>query len=123
MKNLKNNKSTGPSSIPTKFLKFFQTSLSEPISSIANISFSSGNFPSPLKIANVIPLFTIIIIIFVVIIIIIISTIIIITIALVIVIMIIATIIIINKPFFLFVLLCFVLLSKPSKCSKVYLFI
>ena len=32
IKNLQNNKSTGHSSIPTKFLKLFQTSLSEPIS-------------------------------------------------------------------------------------------
>ena len=57
IKNLKNNKSTGPSSFPTKFLKLFPTSLGETISLIANISFSNGNFPSALKIANVIPIF------------------------------------------------------------------
>ena len=56
-KNLKNNKSTGPSGIPIKFQKLFQTSLSEPIYLIANISFSTGNFPSALKIANVISIF------------------------------------------------------------------
>ena len=57
IKNLKNNKSTGPSIIPTKFLKLFQTSLSQPISLIANICFSTGNFSSALKTANAIPVF------------------------------------------------------------------
>ena len=51
------NKSTGPSSIPSKFLKLFQTALSKPISLIANLSFSSGTFLNYLKIANVIPIF------------------------------------------------------------------
>ena len=54
---LKNNKSIGPSSIPRKFLKLFKTTLSEPISLIANISFSTGTFPSTLKTANVIPIY------------------------------------------------------------------
>ena len=54
---LKNNKSIGPSSIPLKFLKLFKTALSEPISLLANISFSTGNFPSTLKTANVIPIY------------------------------------------------------------------
>ena len=53
IKNLKNNKSTGPSSIPNKFLKLFQTSLNKPTSLIANTSFSTGNLPSALKTANV----------------------------------------------------------------------
>ena len=57
IKELKNNKSTGPSSIPCKFLKLFQTALSKPISLIANLSSSSGTFPNNLKIANVIPIF------------------------------------------------------------------
>ena len=57
IKELKNNKSTGPSSIPSKFLKLFQTVLSKPISLIANLSFSSGTFPDSLKISNVIPIF------------------------------------------------------------------
>ena len=57
IKELKNNKSTGPSSIPSKFLKLFQTALSKTISLIANLSFSSGTFPNNLKIANVIPTF------------------------------------------------------------------
>ena len=48
IKNLKNDKSTRHSCIPTKFLKLFQTSLSEPIFLIAYIYFSTGNFPSTL---------------------------------------------------------------------------
>ena len=49
---LKNNKSLGPSSIPLKFLKLFITTLSEQISLIANISLSTGTFPSTLKTAK-----------------------------------------------------------------------
>ena len=47
---LENNKSIGSSSIPLKFPKLFKTTLSEPIYLIANISFSTGTFPSTLKI-------------------------------------------------------------------------
>ena len=54
---LKNNKLIGPSSIHLKFLKLFKTTLSEPISLIANISFLTGTFPSTLKTANVIPMY------------------------------------------------------------------
>ena len=54
---LKNNKSIGPCSIPLKFLKLFKITLSEPISLIANNSFSAGTFPSTLKTANVIPIY------------------------------------------------------------------
>ena len=57
IKELKNNKSTGPPSIPSIFLKLFQTALNNLISLIANLSFSSGTFPNNLKIANVIPIF------------------------------------------------------------------
>ena len=39
IKELSNSKSTGPTSIPSKSLKLFQTSLSKPISLIANLSF------------------------------------------------------------------------------------
>ena len=45
MKELSNNKSTGPATIPCKFLKLFQTALRKHISQIANLSFSSGSFP------------------------------------------------------------------------------
>ena len=57
IKELKDDKSTGPSSISSKFLKSFQITLGKPISLIANLSFSSGTFPNNLKIANVIPMF------------------------------------------------------------------
>ena len=57
IKNLKSDKSTRPSCIPTKFLKLLQTSLSKPISLIIYIYFSTGNFPSTLITANVIPVF------------------------------------------------------------------
>ena len=49
IKTLKNSKSTGPSSIQTKFLKLFQNTLNEPIALLANISFSTGIFPANLK--------------------------------------------------------------------------
>ena len=57
IKELSNNKSTGRASIPSKFYKLFQIALSKPISLIANLSFSSENFPDYLKIANEIPIF------------------------------------------------------------------
>ena len=57
IKAFKNNKSTGPSSIPTKFLKLFQNTLSESIALLANLSFSTGIFHTNQKTANVIPLF------------------------------------------------------------------
>ena len=50
IKNLKTGKSPGPSSIPIKFLKLFQTPLSKPILLIANL-FSTGIFPANLKTA------------------------------------------------------------------------
>ena len=57
IKNLKKGKSSGPSSIPLKFLTLFQTSFSKPISLIVNLSFSIGIFPANLKTANVILIF------------------------------------------------------------------
>ena len=54
---LNNNKSIGPSSTPLKFLILFKTTLSEPKSLMANISFSTGTFPSTLKTANIIPIY------------------------------------------------------------------
>ena len=57
IKELKNNKSAGPSSIPSKFLKLFQTALSKPISWGNNLSFSSWTFSTNLEITNIIPIF------------------------------------------------------------------
>ena len=57
IKNLKKDKSSGPSSILIKFLKLFQTAPSKPISLIADLSFSTRIFPANLKTANAIPIF------------------------------------------------------------------
>ena len=55
--NLKNNKSTGPNSIPTKILKLTKKIISEPLCNIINISFNTGVFPESMKSAKVIPIF------------------------------------------------------------------
>ena len=52
---LDSNKSVGPNSIPTKVLKLLKNGISSQLPEIFNISFSSGAFPSILKIAKVIP--------------------------------------------------------------------
>ena len=49
------NKSTGPNSIPTKILKLLKNDISQ-LSDIFNVSFSTGVFPSILKIAKVVPI-------------------------------------------------------------------
>ena len=54
IKELRNNKSRGPSS---KFLKLFQVTPRKFISLIVNLSFSSGSLPNNLKTANVIHIF------------------------------------------------------------------
>ena len=58
IKNLKKDESSQSSSIPVKILKLLQTPLSKPISLIANLLFSTGIFPTNLKIASVILIFT-----------------------------------------------------------------
>ena len=50
------NKSTGPNSIPTKILKLLKNDISTQLSDIFNVSFSTGVFPSILKIAKVVPI-------------------------------------------------------------------
>ena len=57
IKTLKNNKTSGPSSIPTKVFKTFAKPLSKPLADLINLSFSTGKFPSSLKTAKVIPVF------------------------------------------------------------------
>ena len=54
---LKNNKASGPSSIPTKIFKTFAKPLSKQLADLINLSFSTGKLPSSLKIAKVIPVF------------------------------------------------------------------
>ena len=53
----KSNKACGPNSIPSKILKSYKNYLIEPITHLINLSFSQGNFPSLLKLANVCPIF------------------------------------------------------------------
>ena len=58
IKGLKNNKESGPNSIPTSIFKNFRKSLNVPLTEIINLSFNEGKFPTQLKSANVIPAFT-----------------------------------------------------------------
>ena len=51
------NKSSGPTSIPTKILKLIKFEISKPLAQIINLSFSTGIHPDRLKIAQVIPIF------------------------------------------------------------------
>ena len=53
---LDSNKSAGPNSLPTKILKLLKSYISTQLSNIFNISFSTGFFPSMLKIAKVVPI-------------------------------------------------------------------
>ena len=53
---LDTNKSTGPNSIATKILKLLKNDISTQLSDIFNVSFSTGVFPSILKIAKIVPL-------------------------------------------------------------------
>ena len=57
IKTLKTNKSSWPSSIPTKVLKLLKTSVSEPISSIENLYFETNTFPETLKQTNLTSIF------------------------------------------------------------------
>ena len=52
---LNSDKSTGPNSLPTKILKLLKNEISTHLVDIFNLSFSSGVFPSILKIGKVIP--------------------------------------------------------------------
>ena len=53
---LNSDKSTGPNSLPTKTLKLFKNEISTHLADIFNLFFSSGVFPSLLKVAKVIPI-------------------------------------------------------------------
>ena len=57
IKTLKNNKSTGPSSIPDKLFKQFKKRLSEPLTLLINLTFSEGKFPAILKMGKIIPVY------------------------------------------------------------------
>ena len=57
IKLINTTKSTGPNSIPTKIIKSISKSISNPISILCNLSFTSGVYPDILKICKVIPIF------------------------------------------------------------------
>ena len=54
---LSSNKASGPNSIPSKILNLIKTDLSEPLSFLFNLSFTSGSFPNLLKLTKVIPIY------------------------------------------------------------------
>ena len=53
---LDSHKSSGLNNIPVKILKLLKNDISQQLSDIFNMSFSTGQFPSVLKIAKVIPI-------------------------------------------------------------------
>ena len=54
---LDKNKSVGPYSIPNNILILLKNEISNPLADLFNLSFSSGKFPSVLKIAKVVPVY------------------------------------------------------------------
>ena len=53
---LDSHKSSGSNNVPVKILKLLKNNISQQLSDIFNMSFSTGQFPSVLKIAKVIPI-------------------------------------------------------------------
>ena len=53
---IKVNKGVGPNSIPTKIIKDYKSKFSKPLSDMINTSFTTGILPSPIKVANIIPI-------------------------------------------------------------------
>ena len=51
------NKAIGPNSILVTILKEIKKEISEPLSSLINLSFDTGEFPNCLKLAKVIPVY------------------------------------------------------------------
>ena len=51
------NKAIGPNSIPVIILKETKKEISEPLSTLINLSFDTGDLPSYLKLAKVIPVY------------------------------------------------------------------
>ena len=50
-------KATGPNSIPVIILKETQKEISEPLSTVINLLFNTGDFPNCLKLATIIPVY------------------------------------------------------------------
>ena len=57
IKTFNSNKATGPNSIPVIILKEIQKEISEPLSTVINLLFNTGDFPNCLKLAKVIPVY------------------------------------------------------------------
>ena len=57
IKTLKNNKSTGPSSISNKLFKQFIKPLSEPLKLLIKLTFLEGKFPAIFKLGKTIPVY------------------------------------------------------------------
>ena len=57
MKTFNLNKAIGPNSIPVIVLKEIKKEISEPLSTLINLSFDTGDFPNCLKLAKVIPVY------------------------------------------------------------------
>lgn len=51
------SKSSGPNSVPIKILKLICAEISYPLTELVNLSFSTGQFPSALKLSRVVPVF------------------------------------------------------------------
>ena len=51
------NKAIGPNSIPVTILKEIKKEISEPLSTLINLSFDTGDFPNCLKLSKVIPVY------------------------------------------------------------------
>ena len=51
------NKAIGPNNIPVIILKEIKKEISEPLSTIINLSFDTGDFPNCLKLAKVTPVY------------------------------------------------------------------
>jgi len=51
------SKAYGPNSVPTRILKLICNEVSSPLADIINLSFTTGQFPSALKISKVVPIF------------------------------------------------------------------
>ena len=51
------NMAIGPNSIPVTILKEIKKEISEPMSTLINLSFDTGDFPNCLKLAKVIPVY------------------------------------------------------------------
>ena len=51
------HKANGPNSTPVKILKDMKSEISVPLSTVSNLSFNTGIFPSSLKLARFMPIF------------------------------------------------------------------